>query len=195
MNHTTGILILSGLLSAAPVAWTDDGLRTPGATCGAATYEITALPYNAAGLNTFSAVDDYRPTGCPGVTLPGSGFGSDVAYRIQTDGNCTLRVTVDPPGFGSYDPSVYVVTDCASIASTCLVFADALGSFGTETVDFAAAAGTTYYVIVDDSYCSGGGSYPTCSGTGGISYDFTIAVVSGSCANLVPVELQTFAVE
>lgn len=182
------------------------GVLTPGDTCGAATYEISTLPFNPAGDTTVGMTDDYDlppdvadPTctasaTCTGTgpagSLPrgaiytGTGTGPDKAYRIRTSANCTLTITMDATSTQDLALIVYQGL-CSSSLADCACVSDTGVGGGVETVSLNAVAGTDYFIVVD-GYATGG-TPPGPSGP------FTVSVTGTGCT-LLPVELQKFSV-
>lgn len=139
---------------------------------------------------TLGATNNYDiATTCGvGQTLFGGTGGSlDVAYGVVTDTNCNVTVNADPTGT-NWDLAVYVLaapgaacTQLPALADgQCVTMDDDGGSNITETVSFAATAGTQYFVIVDGFNAAAG------------TFDLTI---TGTGCNLVPVTLQNFSVD
>lgn len=154
-------------------------VRTPGDTCAAATLEVSALPFNDANT-TVGQTDDFTYGAACGGFNASSGVGPDIAYRVQTDVDCDVTVTMDP---AANDLAVWVVTDCADPVGACVGGDDSGGSGTPETVSFSATAGTDYFVVVD--------------GFGGASDAFTLNITETTAngCQLVPVELQGFQVD
>lgn len=154
-------------------------VRTPGDTCAAATLEVSALPFNDANT-TVGQTDDLTYGAACGGFNGSSGVGPDIAYRVRTDVDCGVTVTMDPT---ANDLAVWVVTDCADPVGACVGGDDSGGNGTAEAVSFSATAGTDYFVVVD--------------GFGGAADTFTLNI-SETTANgcqLVPVELQGFQVD
>lgn len=107
----------------------------------------------------------------------GTGASLDVAFGVVTDANCSVTVSGDPTGT-SWDLALYVLqapgAACTALPALadaqCITMDDNGGGNTTETVTFAATAGTEYYVIVD--------GFNTATGT----FDLNI---SGAGCNLV----------
>jgi hypothetical protein len=91
---------------------------------------------------------------------------------IMTDRTCTLAVSMDPTG--SDDLALYVERNgCFDVAGNCAIVDDAGGGGVQEDVEFQAAVGMYYYVIVD--------GYNGASGP----YDLTISEVTSTGCQLV----------
>ena len=88
-----------------------------------------------------------------------SGFtaeGPDHVYALNAQDDATYTVTLGIPIDG-VDLSLWVVTDCAATAMTCLGESD-IPNFAEseEVVTFDGQAGERYYIVVDSFYTSGG---------------------------------------
>lgn len=182
------------------------GVMTPADLCTAATYEISALPFNPAADTTVGMVDNYdlpatvtnptclAATTCTGTgqagSLPrgsiytGTGTGPDKAYRIRTSANCTLSITMDPTSTQDMALIVYQGL-CSNSTADCVCVSDSGIGGGVETVSLSAVAGLDYFIVVDGY--SAGGTPPGPSGP------FTLAVIGTGCT-LLPVDLQKFSV-
>lgn len=183
------------------------GSRTPGDTCTAATYEISALPFGPAASTTVGGTDNYdlpadttNPTctassACTGTgtagSLPrgaiytGTGTGPDTAFRIRTSANCDLSITMQPTGAEDLALEVFQ-TQCSSSLSDCNCVSDSGFGGQSETVTLSAVAGTDYFVVTDGY--SSGGTPPGPSGP------FTVAIAGSGCT-LTPVQLQNFGID
>ena len=113
------------------------------------------MPYSGTGT-TLGANNDYDPLdgGCAsGIAQPGS----DVVYNINLPYNSEIFVQVQPePGF---DCSVYVVTNCDDVVTTCIVGSDEGGAGSSESVQFFLAGTYDYYIIVDSSDSLNSGNF------------------------------------
>lgn len=182
--------------------------RTPGDTCSAATYELGALPYPPAPANdtTVGAADNFdlppdtvaptctASTSCTGAgpagSLPrgaiytGTGTAPDRAWRIRTDANCNLTINMDP---AAQDLALIVYqATCSNLLSDCVCVDDTGVAGAAESVLLNAVSGTDYFVVVDGY--STGGTPP------GPSDAYTLQITGTGC-NLVPVELQSIAID
>ncbi len=166
----------------------------PGDTCVAATHEVGSLPYNLPANTTVAAVDDYdlpadleaptctASTSCtgsgPGPSLPrggvfaGTGTGPDRAYRIRTDQNCDLTITLDPTAAEDLALIVYQGS-CSSSLGDCACVDDSDVGGAVESVVLSAVAGVDYFVVVD-GYSSG--AVPP-----GPSGPFTLSIAGSGC--------------
>lgn len=178
-------------------------VRTPADTCGAATYEISALPFGPAASTTIGATDDYdlpanvtQPTcfasttcaGAPSGTgniYTGTGTGPDFAFRIRTSANCSLTINMDPTGSEDMALIVYQ-TQCSSSPNDCACVDDTGVGGVAESVTLNAIAGTDYFLVAD-GYSSG-------AAPPGPSGPFTMGVTGSGCT-LTPVDLQNFSID
>jgi hypothetical protein len=179
--------------------------KTPNDVCTGATHEIGALPFGPTADTTVGATNNFdlphdetdptctAATTCTGGGLPtslprgaiytGTGTAPDRAWRIRTNVNCNLTITMDPTGAQDLALIVYQANCSSSLADCACV--DDTGIGGTaESVTLSAVAGTDYFIVVDGY--SAGGVPP--------SGPYTLQVAGAGCA-LVPVELQKFSVE
>jgi len=119
-------------------------------------FAVPSVPYTNSSSNTL-ATPFYRFTDkaqCPGAKFTPTSSGRDEVYAFTPTVTATYTVTMTP----TYDSVLYIVTDCESIATSCLVGADDSTSSGPETVTTTLEAGTTYFIIAD-AYGSGNGTY------------------------------------
>ncbi|HXG93439.1 MAG TPA: choice-of-anchor D domain-containing protein [Blastocatellia bacterium] len=107
------------------------------------TIEPSRLPFSAIGT-TFGATSDSNP-GAPCLRTNLSGSGPDVVYQFTPADSQVYQVTITP--IGSYDASVYIVTNCATGADC--TGADVGGNGAAEIVRRNLTAGTTYFIVVD----------------------------------------------
>jgi hypothetical protein len=126
-------------------------------TCAtAAVIDQTRLPFSTSS-STFGANNDLDP-GQSCFTSVQSTRGPDVVYQFTPGDTQVYNIVATPTGH--YDLSLYVTTDCASIASCS---GSDLGGLGdAETVRRNLTAGTTYFIVVD--------------GFGGDAGDFSLSV-------------------
>jgi hypothetical protein len=113
-------------------------------TCATATIiDASRLPFLSSGT-TFGAANDLDPgTSC--FTSPLSTRGPDVVYQFTPADTQLYIITVTPRG--NYDVSVYLTTDCSTIAGC--ISADVGGAGATETIAHSLNGGTTYFIVVD----------------------------------------------
>jgi len=109
-------------------------------------FAVGALPFSGTGDTTGFGNDYGYSTGqCPGESTWGNGAPDQVwAFTPATDG----KYKVDLTGSG-FDSNLYVVSDCADIANTCLGADDDICSSCTESLTLDMLGGTTYYIVVD----------------------------------------------
>lgn len=173
------VFLTSILIAALPLLSAADG-RLPGDDCAAATYEVGALPFSDTGTTAgaSNALNLVGPGPCLGVAFP---TGPDVIYRIKVDLACSLLVT-ETPG-SAWDATVWVVTDCADPAGSCIAFGESAGPGSAENLTFSAIPGTDYFVVVD--------------GWSGNSGDYTLDIseIGAAGCTFVPVELMAFEVD
>jgi hypothetical protein len=117
--------------------------------CAGAIQLTTAVPLTAQTTNRGT---DGVKAGCGGA---GS---SDVAYKVTTTAAGTLTVNVTGTSAG-FQPTIYLLSSCAGspITGACVA---PVGSATSTTLTYAAAAATSYIVVVD--------------GPPGVTGDFTI---------------------
>jgi hypothetical protein len=167
------------LIAAVPLLSAADG-RLPGDDCAAATYEVGALPFADSGTTAgaSNAINLVGPGPCLGVAFP---TGPDVVYRIKVDVACSLFVT-ETPG-SAWDAAVWVVTDCADPAGSCIAYGDSAGPGGAESLTFSPTPGTDYFLVVD--------------GWSGNSGDYTLDIteIGAAGCSFVPVELTAFEID
>lgn len=154
-------------------------ILTPGDTCGAATLEISSLPFNNANTTVGLADDVTYGAACGGFN-GSSGVGPDLAYVIQTDVTCGLTVNLDP---AAQDLALWVVTNCADPVGGCVGGDDSGGNGTVESVSFTATAGTNYFIVVDGFAGAAG------------AFDLNIVETTATGCMLTPVELMKFDVE
>jgi hypothetical protein len=153
------IFIACGLLLTA-TTWLTSGKAAgakpaiaAGDTCASATIiNPNALPF-IEDTTSAGAANDIDPT----LTGCANGGGADVVYTFTpaSTGVYTLGVT---PTNTSFDPSLYILTDCSNPAS-CVAGANdnALGKGEALTVSL--SAGTQYFIVVDSPFVDGAGPF------------------------------------
>ena len=113
-------------------------------TCATATtINPAALPFSAEGT-TDGATNDVDPglTGCV------AGPGRDAVYSFTPAATDKYTIGATPLGIG-FDMSLYVVTDCANAATTCVAGSNFTGTTKGEFVTPTLNAGTRYFIVVD----------------------------------------------
>jgi hypothetical protein len=128
-------------------------LPAAGDTCASATIiNPAALPFTE-DATSVGASNDIDPTnaGCA------NGAGSDVVYAFTpaTTGLYSLGVT---PTNTSFDPSLYIVTDCSN-AATCVAGENANAVGKGEVLTVSLNAGTQYFIVVDSPFADGAGPF------------------------------------
>jgi hypothetical protein len=98
-----------------------------------------------------NATNDYDP-GAGGCATGYSEAGRDVAYVMGLVAGDVVSLTYTGNG---YDASIYIVTDCANAAGSCVIGADA--GYNVETINWTVPATGTYYLILD-AYGTNAGS-------------------------------------
>ncbi|HEY3138092.1 MAG TPA: choice-of-anchor D domain-containing protein [Blastocatellia bacterium] len=125
--------------------------RATNDTCAtAAIIDPSRLPF-LVSATTFGAANDVDPgTSC--FSNRASTRGPDVVYQFTPADTQLYIITVTP--FGRYDTSVYVTTDCSTVANCS--GSDFFGPGNPETVRRNLNAGTTYLIVVDGFGGEGG---------------------------------------
>ncbi|MBD3219664.1 hypothetical protein GF314_00355 [bacterium] len=105
----------------------------------------TALPLGrgeSAEVDLCLAWDDYDPGSfsCSNCELPGP----DVVFFLDTQAGEQLRITASTDDAGA-DVRLYLATDCADPAGTCLVASDG----ASAPIDHTVVQGGTVYLFVD----------------------------------------------
>lgn len=180
--------------------------RTPGDVCTAATYEVSALPFNTSDT-TVGAADNYdlppdvtaptctaavtctgtapgQPAALPrGAIYVGTGTGPDRAFRIKTDVACNLTISMT----SAIDLALILYpTTCSSSLGDCGCVSDSAVPGNPETITMTTVANTDYFIVVDGY--STGGAPPGPSGPYNLS-------ITGTGCVLFPVELQGLSIE
>jgi Abnormal spindle-like microcephaly-assoc'd, ASPM-SPD-2-Hydin len=113
-------------------------------TCATATViDPSRLPFSDSAT-TFGATNDLNP-GASCFTSSQSSTGPDVVYQFTPADTQLYVITVTPKA--DYDTSVYLTTDCSTIAG-CFS-ADVFGAGAPESLRRVLNAGTTYFIAVD----------------------------------------------
>lgn len=150
-------LALILILFLASVNWlplSQVSLAAAGESCTNATViNPASLPFTDEAT-TVGAVNDVDP----GLGGCAPGPGSDVVYLFTPSASDTYVIGVTP--FGStFDPSLYVVTDCSNPLGTCIsgVNNQFLGEGETLTIEL--LAGTQYFIVIDSAQVAGEGAF------------------------------------
>ncbi len=135
------------------------GFTPPPPPAGDTCETAVALPcgaFNVTGTTVGSA-NNYDPLsgGCTGY----SATGPDVVYYTDLAVGGVFSVTMSTGGV--WDDSIYLVTDCANVAGSCVAGDDQYPDMSTFT--YTATTAGRYYLIVD-GYGGASGSY-TITGT------------------------------
>jgi hypothetical protein len=119
-----------------------------------------ALPLECGPIDlsgdTFCATHNYTPIptgtgGCTGFTA----LGRDLVYRLTVSGGDSLSLTYT----STADGSIYVVTDCANPATTCVAGEDSTLAGEPEQFNYRFTASGTYYLILDSFGTSTAGAW------------------------------------
>ncbi len=183
------------------------GTRAAGDTCTAATDEVSALPFNVSST-TAGMTDDYKlppdttnptctaPVTCtgrgPAASLPrgavytGTGTGPDNAFRIKTDANCSLSITMTPTGGQDLALQLFL-NQCSSSLADCGCSSDTGVANGSEVITLDAVANEQYFVVVD--------GYSTGATPPGPSGPYNLSITTTGTCSLVPVDLQNFSID
>ncbi len=154
-----------------PSTWTcADPATLPGDDC-TDPIVVGGAPYTTEGITT-GRNDDYTGSAaCPGLPQPEGGGAADVVYSFTPTQTGVYHIDYEP----TFDGAIYVVTDCADVAGTCIGGSEE-ASYNppwNEIVDVSMVAQTTYYIIVDGGYGGVSGTYslsidapclPNCTG-------------------------------
>ena len=122
-----------------------------GQTCNTAPPLLTTG--TAEWYTTSGYTNDYtlNSSGCTGFRSNAA----DRVYEVQLQAGDQLQLSLAPTP--SYDPSVYLVSDCTDINASCVAGSDKPSGV-TETLNPVVQQTATYYLIVDGFLTSGSGS-------------------------------------
>jgi len=112
----------------------------------------TAVDISGGGTysgDTCCAFDDYNGAYC----IPWSTPGPDLTYQITIGDASHVDISVTPDS--SWDPAIYLVSDCEEIAMTCVGGADVGFEGDPESLSLDVDCGGTYFLIIDSYYPSG----------------------------------------
>jgi subtilisin-like proprotein convertase family protein len=112
-----------------------------GETCEMATV-IAQTPYIDEGT-TEAFENDYAYMDCPEIGVPSGQNAADGVYVITPEETGIYRFELD----ATWDPTLYIVTDCANINDSCVEGDHSLGR--GEVIERELEADTDYYVIID----------------------------------------------
>ncbi|HJQ25056.1 MAG TPA: choice-of-anchor D domain-containing protein [Blastocatellia bacterium] len=125
-----------------------------GDTCAAATViNPAALPFfdEASIVGAANDID-------PGLGGCAPGPGADVVYSFTPSATDLYTVGATPNG-ATFDLSLYIITDCANPAGTCVAGTNARPFGKGETVTAQLTAGTRYFIVVDNAQATGEGPF------------------------------------
>ena len=130
--------------------------------------EVDFLPFSASGT-TKSFHDEYAfgSGQCPGESSGYGGSAADVVYAFTAPGDAIYTIALDP----NHDSSLYVVSDCADIAGSCLGADEVKGDGKNERLDLTLTGGERVFIVVDGRSSS--------AHQGG--YDLSISECTPSC--------------
>lgn len=80
-------------------------------------------------------------TGCTGY----ASAGNDATYKVYLAEGENITASM----VSAHDSAIWLVTDCAAAAATCVAGADETTANGIETITYSAAAAGWYYLIID----------------------------------------------
>ncbi|MEZ4459947.1 MAG: EGF domain-containing protein [bacterium] len=110
-------------------------------------FVIGAVPYNNTSTTAGAFSDlSYGANVCPGETSASGSNAPDQVYAFTPTIAGTYEFVVTPTG---WDNAIYLVTDCGSVATSCVGAAENGLTSDAETLTATLAAGTTYYLVVD----------------------------------------------
>ena len=113
-------------------------------TCATATViDTSRLPFTVSST-TFGMANDVDP-GQSCFTSTQSTHGGDVIFQFNPGDTQVYNMTVTP--FADFDVSLYVTTDCSTVANCA--GKDIGGPGAAETLLKNLAAGTTYFIVID----------------------------------------------
>jgi hypothetical protein len=113
---------------------------------------LTAGSGTASGQILSSDTDDdvnLPASSCVGATTPGV----DRFYAVSLTAGKSYVVSVSSPG--KLAPALYVFTDCASVASTCLAGGAPVGAMPSQQVTVTPKASGVHVIAVDSAYPAG----------------------------------------
>jgi hypothetical protein len=126
-----------------------DQTCTPGQTsCDAGGSCATAIPVLQSGSiagTWYPWQSNYSPDDS-GLCTGYDALGPENVYAVNLVAGQTLTASLTPTD-GNQDSSLYLITDCAAVETSCL---DGDDSFGTETVTYTATANITVYIVADN---------------------------------------------
>jgi hypothetical protein len=135
-------------------AATSATVAVSGDACANATIiSPAALPFTEDSTSENANNDvDPTPLGCV------SGAGADVVYTFTPAATGVYSLGVTPKN-STFDPSLYVVTDCSNPTASCVAGSN-FNSIGKgEVLTLNLNAGTQYFIIVDSPFAGGSGPF------------------------------------
>ncbi|MEE2901577.1 MAG: hypothetical protein VYC39_04575 [Myxococcota bacterium] len=143
-----------------------------GDTCASA-ISVAASGGNYQGT-TVGAVNDYEPPrSCAGYPQ----IAPDYVYKSNLSAGTVVTANVEFPM--SLDGSLYVVTDCSNLATSCVTGADQGLSGAPETIRFVAEQSSDHFFVVDGALSGSTGTH---------NLDINI-YVADSCSNAAPLNI------
>lgn len=119
-----------------------------GDTCADAFHITSSGTYTG---NTLTAANDYaQSNSCTGY----SSSGPDIVYRVTLSAGDRLQASLQPSN-GSWDSSIYLVTSCSNISSSCVAGQD---NGNPEQIDYTTLTSGDFFLIVD-GFAGAGGTY------------------------------------
>ncbi len=177
---------LDGGAGASGAAGSDAGPPLGGDTC-ADPIIVGAVPFSANGT-TVGAASDYGfgANACPPEVSATGATAPDRVYTFTptTSGKYLVHLTGQ-----NFDSTLYVVTDCANIDTTCLAGDDDVCTDCTESVSIDATANTTYYIIVDGFENTGA---PT---PGAYTLEVNTSPTNDTCSSALPITSIPFTID
>ena len=139
-----------------PYTLTVEWVGAAGHSCDAPLVLGAALPLTFAGDTSDSTSDyAYAAGQCPPEEGGWGANANDEALRFVAEKAGTYHITLT----GTFDSNLYVVTDCANVAGTCMAGDEDICTGCVEDVSITLTAGQTVYIIVDGYGGSQAGSY------------------------------------
>jgi hypothetical protein len=120
---------------------------------------IPSVPFSSTGTTSTAFNDLSHGTNqCPGNATAEGGAGADYVYSFTPTVTGNYEFIVTPT---SWDNAIYLVTDCASIATTCVGSEETGFTGDAETLSALLTSGTTYFFVVDSfgTSSTGNGAY------------------------------------
>ncbi len=107
-------------------------------------HPVTELPFTHSGTTeTLQNLYGAKDGDCPGISRDIGQGSNDAAYEFTPEVAGRYTITTD----GDFDHTIYIVTDCSLVGSTCVAGVDTTGPAETLTVDL--RNGVTYFIVID----------------------------------------------